>query len=232
VDVSTLLFVLFRRQRKRTHPSGLCALANNQAALSHVVVAPTCALPLQHAGSNTPPLSIPVQPNENDVAKCVGSAPASTGPEKINQEHYFSSVQEYFGKWRGAGGRCMGPEPWDDLLWSWMGAFIGILVAALLHYELLDPIVCCSPGCCACVVFSLSISPRSSIAAHTAPRIKYISWVASGPAPCCCTAPPRSVHLLLLLLLLLGVVVVVCQPVLRTQRRSEYLRERETGKRE
>lgn len=43
-------------------------------------------------------------------------------------------------KWRGvAGATSMKRDTAEDIFWSWLGAFVGILVAALLHYRVLSP---------------------------------------------------------------------------------------------
>jgi CBS-domain-containing membrane protein len=64
-----------------------------------------------------------------------------------NQEHPKYGVREYFKKFLGKPGAAKPPrDPAEDMFWSWIGSFLGILVSALLHFRILDPMVSRDPS--------------------------------------------------------------------------------------
>ena len=76
----------------------------------------------------------------------VQMSPEATQPkEKIKDSsvHFIKAAFQclilYLKKFRGLSQARPNRIPWDEYLWSFIGAFLGIAAVAFLHYKLLAP---------------------------------------------------------------------------------------------
>ncbi|CAF0877197.1 unnamed protein product [Didymodactylos carnosus] len=115
----------------------------------------------------------------------------------------LKTVKNYFYKWRGLNETRPKRLPWHDYLWTWLGAFLGIIVVATLHYYVLEKealiFITGSFGATATVLFGAPKSslaqPRNLIGGHLVSAIigcivrvmlvKYVPFVACALAVAC-----------------------------------------------
>ncbi len=70
------------------------------------------------------------------TAMATGAAPDAGAAAIAPPKSLYGHFRDYCAKWKGVHDTMMPPDAPLDIAWSWLGAFLSILVVALLNYYL------------------------------------------------------------------------------------------------
>ncbi|GFR45061.1 hypothetical protein Agub_g6434 [Astrephomene gubernaculifera] len=138
------------------------------------------------------PRGTPTRAQAAATAFASGASASPAGPEAAAAALALKltlrgRVASYFGKWRGVGDTLMPADQPVDIFWSWLGAFLSILLVALLHQYLTPrislPLMIASFGASAVLLFGVPASklaqPRNLLG-----RTFWVKKGAGNQLPC------------------------------------------------